>query len=69
VIVRKVAAPSLVVGWSYFAGYQNILEAACCPSAYDFEWNLFLTTNEELKVPSSMGYKLMCLINLRIHSA
>jgi hypothetical protein len=28
----------------------------------------FVTTKKELKVPSNMGYKLTCLINLHINS-
>jgi hypothetical protein len=54
--VGKVAAPSLVVGWSYFAGYQNILGTVCCPSAYDFEWNLFCNYQE--RVEGSFKYGL-----------
>jgi hypothetical protein len=46
--VGKVAAPSLVGGWSYCAGYQNIL----------FELNLFSTYQAGIEVYFKYGMQI-----------
>jgi hypothetical protein len=58
VIVGNTAAPSLVGGWSYCAGYQNILGTVLCPSAYSFELNLFCNYQAGIEVSFKYGMQI-----------